>query len=274
MTLAAGTRLGYYEIVALLGAGGMGEVYPRDPSCSARRAQDSPVADRARSGPARALQTRSAGPRASTIPTSPRSTGSRTPRTAGLVLSWSRVRRRRAPAGGPISLQEALPIARRIAEALEAAHEQGIIHRDLKPANIKIGRTARSRCWTSASPRRWSRSAPPSRRPSPPTITSPALTHGRHPQDGVLHEPGAGQGPARRTSAATSGRLGACSTRCSPDGAPSRARGCRNAGLRAPERSDWTRCLARFRRRFGRCSKVAEAGAARSDRDIRRHASY
>src|SRR5437868_6370250 len=41
-------------------------------------------------------------------------------------------------AAGPMPIDEALPVARQIAEALECAHDKGIVHRDLKPANVKI----------------------------------------------------------------------------------------------------------------------------------------
>lgn len=54
---------------------------------------------------------------------------------------------------GPIPLEEALPLAVQITEALEAAHEKGIIHRDLKPANIKLTEDGKVKCSTSDSAR-------------------------------------------------------------------------------------------------------------------------
>ena len=80
-------------------------------------------------------------------------------------------------AQGAIPIDEALPIARQIAEALEAAHEQGIIHRDLKPANIKV----RSDGTVKVLDFGLAKAMEPGARSSPgvsesPTITSPAMT--------------------------------------------------------------------------------------------------
>jgi eukaryotic-like serine/threonine-protein kinase len=63
-------------------------------------------------------------------------------------------------ARGAIPIGDALPIARQIAEALEAAHEQGIIHRDLKPANIKVRPDGTVKVLDFGLPRGWSSRAP------------------------------------------------------------------------------------------------------------------
>jgi|RhiMethySRZTD1v2_1073278.scaffolds.fasta_scaffold00858_15 eukaryotic-like serine/threonine-protein kinase len=147
MSLSAGTRIGPYEVQAPLGAGGMGEVYrardtklARDVALKILPAEFALDADRV------ARFTREAQMLAALnhqniagiygLEDGPAEAGHY---SHALVLEFvdgptlaDRI------AQGPLSIDDALPIARQIAEALEAAHEQGIIHRDLKPANIKV----------------------------------------------------------------------------------------------------------------------------------------
>src|SRR5205814_5946648 len=142
MPIIAGTRLGSYEVIAAIGAGGMGEVYRardtklgRDVALKILPATFASDPDRLARFHREAQVLASLNhPHIGAIYGFEDSG-----ETHALVLEFvdgptlaDRI------AQGPIPIDEALPIAMQIAEALEAAHEQGIIHRDLKPANIKL----------------------------------------------------------------------------------------------------------------------------------------
>ncbi len=140
--LTAGTTLGSYQILALLGAGGMGEVYrardaklhrdvaikvllpavANDPDRLARFSREAQVLASLNHPNIAAIY-------------GLEDDGNVRALVMELVEGPTLAER---IAQGAVPLDEALPIARQIAEALEAAHEQGIVHRDLKPANIKI----------------------------------------------------------------------------------------------------------------------------------------
>ena len=142
MSLTVGDRLGHYDVIALLGEGGMGQVWQATDTQLNRQVALKILPDAFAADPDRLARfTREAQilaslnhPNIAAIYGIEEAEGTR-----ALVLELvegptlaDRI------AKGPIPLDEALPIAKQIAEALEAAHEAVVIHRDLKPANIKV----------------------------------------------------------------------------------------------------------------------------------------
>ena len=142
MALTVGTRLGHYDVTALIGEGGMGQVWQATDTQLNRQVALKILPDAFAADPDRLARfTREAQilaslnhPNIAAIYGIEEAEGTR-----ALVLELvegptlaDRISK------GPIPLDEALPIAKQIAEALEAAHEAGVIHRDLKPANIKV----------------------------------------------------------------------------------------------------------------------------------------
>ena len=142
MSLSPGTRLGVYEVTGLIGAGGMGEVYRardtklgRDVALKLLPAAFANDPDRLARFEREAHVLASLNHSHIAAIYGLEETNGLTALVLELVDGPTLADR---IAQGPIPLDESLPIARQVAEALEAAHEQGIIHRDLKPANIKV----------------------------------------------------------------------------------------------------------------------------------------
>src|SRR6185369_6617826 len=142
LSLAPGTRLGVYQVTSQIGEGGMGQVYRATDTRLKRQVAikilpPSLAADHDRLArfqrEAEVLASLN-HPHIAGIYGFEESDG-----VSALVMELVEGEDLSQRIGrGAIPLDEAVPIAKQIAEALEAAHEQGIIHRDLKPANIKV----------------------------------------------------------------------------------------------------------------------------------------
>jgi Tol biopolymer transport system component len=143
MTIAAGTRLGSYEITGAIGAGGMGEVYQAHDTKLGRDVAIKVLPEAFAHDPERLSRFQREAkmlaslnhPNIATIHGLEQLNG-----TSYLVMELvsGETLAERVKREGALPIEEALTICRQIAEALEAAHEKGIIHRDLKPANVKV----------------------------------------------------------------------------------------------------------------------------------------
>ena len=142
MALVPGARLGVYEVVGRVGAGGMGEVYRGRDAKLNRDVALKTLLDLFVADPERLARFKREAQLLALLNHS-NIAGiygfEESNSVQALVLEWvdgptlaDRI------AQGPVALDDAMPIAMQIAAALEAAHEQGIVHRDLKPANIKV----------------------------------------------------------------------------------------------------------------------------------------
>jgi serine/threonine-protein kinase len=142
MSIGPGARLGPYEIVAGIGSGGMGEVYRATDTVLGRQVAIKVLPGTVATDPERLARFEREAKTLAVLnhPHIAQIYGfERSGATPALVMELvegetlaDRIAR------GPLPVDDALAIARQIAEALEAAHAQGIVHRDLKPANIKI----------------------------------------------------------------------------------------------------------------------------------------
>src|SRR5437899_6423997 len=143
MALSTGTRLGSYQTVALIGAGGMGEVYQGHATKLGRDVAIKVLPEAFAHDPERLSRFQREAkmlaslnhPNIATIYGLEQSNGTH---YLLMELVSGETLAERAKREGPVPIEEALKICKQIAEALEAAHEKGIIHRDLKPANVKV----------------------------------------------------------------------------------------------------------------------------------------